>query len=145
MKNKFYFHELQNSFIGKIQLLDNNIELEIKTEELEVDWEEIEKFVLSLEDEYLSKILDISSQLLLEFIKLVPFGVEEPFSTYKFRLEGIVYYGKVENRIFSEMVDGFELLFKLYRTSFVECQDLYGNYIIRVDNRLITGVRREQI
>ncbi|QMW03326.1 hypothetical protein [Spirosoma foliorum] len=145
MKERFYFNEFTNSFIGEIEILNQNIEFEIKSKEPELNWVEIERFVAGLDDDYIPKINDTSSKLLLEFIKLVPFGVQEPFSSYDFRLEAIVYYGKVNNPVFSELSDGFELVFKLYHSDYVECDDPYGNYFVKVDNRLITGVRREQV
>lgn len=145
MKDKFYFDKANQSFIGRIQFLSKDIELEIRKNELEVDWEEVEKFVSSFEDDYLPKIIDTSSKLLLEFIHLVPFGVKPPFDRYSFRLAAVIYYGKVDNLIFSELVDGFELVFKLYHSDYIECEDPYGNYKVRVDNRLITGLRREQV
>ncbi len=145
MKEKFYYHESLNSFIGQIDFFNDTIEFEIKLKESELNWVGIESFISSLNDDYLPKIMNTSSKLLLEFIKLVQFGVNEPFNDYKFNLEAITYYGKVDNHIFSESVDSFELVFKLYHTDYAECYDPYGNYIVKIDNRLITGVRREQI
>ncbi|MFK7061610.1 hypothetical protein [Flavobacterium oreochromis] len=113
--------------------------------ESEVEWEVVERFVASLNDDYLPKIIDTSVKLLMEFIKLVQFGVSPPFDAYDFRLDAMVYYGKVDNFVFSELVDGFELIFKLYHSNYEECDDPYGIYIVRIDNRLITGIRREQV
>lgn len=145
MKENFFYHELLNSFIGQIDFFNDSIEFEIKLKESELNWIDIEKFILGLNDNYLPKIIETSSKLLLEFIRLVPFGVKEPFNDYEFKLEAMTYYGKVNNHIFSESVDSFELVFKLYHSEFVECYDPYGNYIVNVENRLIVGVRREQI
>lgn len=145
MENNFHFNEVTNSFIGQIEVLNKRIELEIKTKKSDLNWTEIENFVASLKDTLLPQIIDTSSKLLLEFVRLVPFGVSEPFDAYDFRLEAIVYYGKVDNHVFSVLVDDFELIFKRYHSNYAESDDPYGNYIIRVDNRLITGVRREQI
>ena len=145
MKDKFYYSDSSNSFIGEIELQNKTIEFEIKLKESELNWIDAESFISSLNDDYLPKIIDTSSKLLLEFIKLVQFGVSEPFNDYKFKLEAIAYYGKVDNRIFSETVDSFELVFKLYHSDYLECYDPYGDYIVKIDNRLITGIRREQI
>lgn len=84
--------------------------------------------------------MDNSKQILIEFIKLVLFGISEPIGAYDFKLEGIIYYGKVNNRIFSELVDSFELVFKLYHCNYVECYSPYVNYIVRVEKKLIMGV-----
>ena len=145
MKDKFYFQESTNSFFGEIDVLGKQIEFEIRLNESELNWAEIEKFADHLKGDTFTEIINTSNKLLMEFIKLVPLGVKEPFGAYDFRIDAIVYYGKVDNRIFGQLVDGFDLIFKLYHSDYVECDDPYGNYIIRVDNRLITGVRREQV
>ena len=141
MKNKFYLNDLSNSYIGEIQILNQKIEFEIIPNKSGLNWVEIEQFTNDLVDDHFIKLIETSKKLLLEFIKLVPFGVNEPFSVYDFRLEAIVYYGKVDNRIFSELVDGFELIFKLYHSDYAECYSPYVHYIGRVDNKLITGIR----
>ncbi len=145
MKKMFYFNEDSNSFIGEIQILNKEIEFEVKSGNKVLNWSEIEQFINSLIDDDFIEIIETSNKLLLEFIKLVPFGVKAPYNKYDFRLEAIIYYGKVDNPIFSELVDGFELVFKLYHLDYVECDDPYGNYIVKIDNRLITGCRREQV
>lgn len=145
MKNNFYFSDSENSFIGNIFILNKNIELEIKQNKSEINWDEAERFLESLNDKYILHVLDSSVKLLMEFIKIVPFGVNEPYNMYDFRLEAIIYYGKVTNNVFSDIVDRFEFVFKLYHSNYGECVDPYGNYIVRIDNRLITGIRREQV
>ena len=120
MKDNFYFDELENSFIGKLQILNKFIELEIKLNDSEVNWKDIKRFIESLNDDYIPIILDTSTKLLSEFIKLVPFGVSEPFNSYNFRLEAIIYHGKVNNHIFEDLVDRFELIF-LILMFFVVC------------------------
>ncbi|MDB0600395.1 hypothetical protein PL373_04400 [Tenacibaculum maritimum] len=146
MKDKFYYSDSSNSFIGEIQISNEDIEFEINLNESKLNWEEIKNFISSFDNDDFIKIKSIASELLLDFIKLVPFGLEEPYDNYEFKLEGVSYYGKVNNLIFSEMVDSYELIFKIYLpTSCIECYDPYGNYIVSVMNKLITGVRREQI
>jgi len=145
MREKFSFSESSNSFIGEIELQNKFIEIEIHLEDPQLDWLEIESFISGLDDKEFSDIQKTSQKLLLEFIKLVPFGVSPPFNKYDFRLEAIAYYGKINNLIFSHLVDGYELIFKLYQADYVECDDPYGNYIVKMENRLITGVRREQV
>ena len=110
MKNNFYFSDSENSFIGNIFILNKNIELEIKQNKSEINWDEAERFLESLNDKYILHVLDSSVKLLMEFIKIVPFGVNEPYNMYDFRLEAIIYYGKVTNNVFSDIVDRFELL-----------------------------------
>jgi hypothetical protein len=145
MREKFNFSESSNSFIGVVELQNKSIEVQINLEESQLDWSEIENFIFSLEDKKFNDIEETSQKLLLEFIKLVPFGVSPPFNKYEFRLEAVSYYGKINNLIFSDMVDGVDLIFKLYQTGYEECDDPYGNYIVKVENRLITGVHREQV
>lgn len=145
MREKFNFSESSNSFIGEIELQNKSIEVEINLEESLLNWSEIENFIFRLDDKEFIDIKETSQKLLLEFIKLVPFGVSPPFNKYDFRLEAVSYYGKINNINFSDLVDGYELIYKLYQADYVECDDPYGNYIVKVENRLITGVRREQV
>lgn len=145
MREKFNFSESSNSYIGEIELKNRFIEIEIKLEEDQFNWSEIDKFILKLDSSNFNKLETIATELLLGFIKLVPFGLEEPYDNYKFQLEAISYYGKVNNLIFGKPVDGYELIFKIYHSDCVECYDPYGNYIVNVTHELITGVRREQV
>jgi hypothetical protein len=100
MRDNFYFNELNNSYTGEIRILNQKIEFEIIQKESELNWVEIEQFIDGLVDDHFTKMIETSNKLLLEFIKLVPCGVTEPFNVYDFRLETIVYYGKVDNRFF---------------------------------------------
>lgn len=145
MKEKFDYSESSNSFIGEIEVKDRLIEIEIHLEESQLNWSEVENFISRLNEKEFNDVEETSKKLLDEFIKLVPFGVSPPFNKYEFRLEAISYYGRVSNLIFSDLVDSYELIFKLYQANCVECDDPYGNYIINIVNKLITGVRREQI
>lgn len=145
MSEKFSYSESSGTFIGGIELQNRFIEIEIHLEESQMDWVKIENFISWLDDTEFSDIQKTSQKLLLEFIKLVPFGVSPPFNKYDFRLVAIAYYGKKNNLIFSNQVDSYELIFKLYQADQVECDDPFGNYIVKTENRLITGIRREQV
>ncbi len=145
MREKFNFSESSNFFIGEVELQNKFVEIEIHIEESQLNWSEIENFIFRLNNKEFNDIKETSQKLLFEFIKLVPFGVSSPFNKYDFRLEAVSYYGKINNFIFSDLVDSYELIFKLYQADCEECDDPYGNYIVKVENGLITGVRREQI
>lgn len=145
MREKFNFSESSNSFVGEVKIKNKFVEIEIQLEETQLNWSEIDKFILKLNSDDFTNIETVSTELLLGFIKLIPFGLEEPYDNYEFKLEAISYYGKVNNLIFDELVDGYELIFKIYHPNYVECYDPYGNYIVNVANKLITGIRREQV
>ena len=144
MKEKFRFLESSNSFIGRIEVGGKLLEIELKLAEAQLNWPEIEEFISKLDGDKFVKMVSVSTQLLLGFVKLVPFGLEEPYDQYEFKMEAVVYYGKVNNFVFGRLVDGYALIFKIYHPGYIECYDPYGNYIVDVASELITGIRREQ-
>lgn len=145
MREKFNFSESNSSFIGEIELQNEFIEIEIKLKESELNWIEIKNFISQLDNDDFFKIKETSYKLLLEFVRLVPFGLEEPFNNYKFKLESVSYYGRRNNLIFNKEVDDYDLVFKIFHPNYVECYAPYSNYIVNVVNKLITGVRIEQV
>ena len=148
-KGNFEFSESADCWISKHSLNDKNVHIEIYTSSYkgnEINWIDVSDFIKEIIDsgKDLENLVNTSKRLLLDFIKHVPFGIQD-LKKYRFELVSVYYSGKSEGLIFSYPTHNYSLLLKLFSDQMVESEDPYGNYLVDIENLLIKGVRREQI
>jgi superfamily I DNA and/or RNA helicase len=149
LDRNFEYSKSANCWIGKYLSKNKEFNIEIYLDyykDSEINWGDVHNFTIQIldKDKELNSLINSSKLLLLDFIKHVPFGINDGIR-YRFELSSFFYYGYSYGNVFSNKSHYSSLVFKLFSDVMIECEDPYGNYMVDVENMLITGIRREQI
>ena len=133
---------MTNANIGSF----SNLSIEISKDDFRdkfIDWNLFTDFMSFVDTEILPMLNLKSKKLLLNYIDTI--GFYSDTNSIRFKLEGVFYKSKIHSRFFEGEVFSYSLLFKLYKSGYEECYEPYVNYLIFVENGLITGFKKEQL
>ncbi len=120
----------------------DNISIEFFPTKIIGGWDSLEKFLLFLDKNNVPNELIIQNSLNLLTCLAEVFWKKKK-SCFKFVLSGINFCDigtSLSNSAFN-----YELVFDLIDANGEGVDDPYGNYIVTMSNKIIIGVRREQI
>lgn len=146
----FIYSDSARCWMGKGMVNSIEVEFEIYEEryiQSEIDWEYFQKFINNLEkNDLLPNLIEKSQNLSLSLADAFfqgDFEGKKIYEGFKMDFVGLSFQGKSESHFTSSY--SYSLWFNIVDKKDIHAYvDPYGAYIVDVEARFITGVRREQ-